>query len=68
MNLDEIKKRFAIPLEFPSYPTGPYHFRDREYLIISYRTDFPEDKWDLLIGVMLTGTFLCTKYTLPYLL
>lgn len=39
MKIDEIKKRFAIPLESPSYPTGPYHFRDREYLIISYRTD-----------------------------
>lgn len=31
-------------------------------------TDFPEDKWDLLIGVMLTGTFLCTKYALPYMI
>lgn len=27
--------------------------------------EFPEDKWNLLIGVMLTGAFLCTKYTLP---
>lgn len=27
--------------------------------------EFPEEKWDLLIGVMLTGTFLCTKYALP---
>ncbi len=31
-------------------------------------TEFPEDKWDLLIGVMLTGTFLCTKYALPYMI
>jgi len=30
--------------------------------------DFPEDKWDLLIGVMLTGTFFCTKYALPYMI
>ena len=30
--------------------------------------DFPEDKWDLLIGIMLTGTFLCTKYALPYMI
>jgi len=29
--------------------------------------DFPEDKWDLLVGVMLTGTFLCTKYALPHM-
>ena len=30
--------------------------------------DFPEDKWDLLIGIMLTGSFLCTKYALPYMI
>ena len=27
--------------------------------------DFPEEKWDLLIGVMLTGAFLLTKYAFP---
>jgi 3-hydroxybutyrate dehydrogenase len=27
--------------------------------------EYPEDRWSLLIGVMLTGTFLCTKYALP---
>jgi 3-hydroxybutyrate dehydrogenase len=27
--------------------------------------EFPEEKWDQLVGVMLTGTFLCTKYALP---
>ena len=30
--------------------------------------DFPEDRWDCLIGVMLTGTFLCTKYALPHMI
>ena len=30
--------------------------------------EFPEDRWDLLIGVMLTGTFLCTKYALPHMM
>jgi 3-hydroxybutyrate dehydrogenase len=30
--------------------------------------DFPEDKWDLLIGVMITGPFLCTKYALPHMI
>jgi 3-hydroxybutyrate dehydrogenase len=30
--------------------------------------DFPEDEWDRLINVMLTGTFLTTKYTLPYMI
>lgn len=28
-------------------------------------TEYPEEKWDRLVGVMLTGTFLCTKYALP---
>jgi 3-hydroxybutyrate dehydrogenase len=27
--------------------------------------DYPEEKWQQLIDVMLTGTFLCTKYALP---
>ncbi len=28
-----------MPFVSPSYPKGPYHFVDREFLIISYRTD-----------------------------
>ncbi len=30
--------------------------------------EFPEGQWDRLIGVMLTGTFLCTKYALPHMI
>ncbi len=30
--------------------------------------DFPEDRWDYLIGVLLTGTFLCCKYSLPHMI
>ncbi len=30
--------------------------------------DFPEEKWDLLISVMLTGPFLLTKYALPHMM
>jgi 3-hydroxybutyrate dehydrogenase len=30
--------------------------------------EYPEDRWNLLIGVMLTGTFLCTKYALPHMI
>ncbi|MET0225521.1 MAG: acetoacetate decarboxylase, partial [Dokdonella sp.] len=40
MNLSEIRQRgFAMPLTNPSYPPAPYRFRDREYVIITYRTD-----------------------------
>jgi 3-hydroxybutyrate dehydrogenase len=30
--------------------------------------DFPEDRWEHLIGVMLTGTFLCCKYAVPHMI
>jgi acetoacetate decarboxylase len=40
MTRDEVRRRaFAMPLTSPSYPMGPYRFVDREYLIITYRTD-----------------------------
>ncbi len=40
MNQDEVRRRaFAMPLTSPAYPPGPYRFVDREYLIITYRTD-----------------------------
>src|SRR5262245_19610494 len=33
------KAAHAMPLNNPSYPPGPYRFTDREYMIITYRTD-----------------------------
>ena len=27
--------------------------------------EFPEERWNTLIGTMLTGAFLCTKYAMP---
>lgn len=40
MKINDVKKRaFAMPLTAPAFPPGPYRFVDREYLIISYRTD-----------------------------
>jgi acetoacetate decarboxylase len=36
----DIRERaFAMPLTSPAYPPGPYRFINREYLIITYRTD-----------------------------
>jgi len=35
---------------------------------VSPVVDFPEERWDTLIGVMLTGTFLCCKYALPHMI
>ncbi len=40
MKIDDVVRRaFAMPLTSPAFPPGPYRFIDREYLIITYRTD-----------------------------
>jgi acetoacetate decarboxylase len=40
MNEQEVRKRaFAMPLTSPAYPRGPYRFVDREFFVITYRTD-----------------------------
>src|SRR5579871_2681583 len=40
MSEAEVRERaFAMPLTQPAYPRGPYRFVDREYFIITYRTD-----------------------------
>ena len=40
MKQDEVKRRaFAMPLTSPAYPIGPYRFYNREFLVITYRTD-----------------------------
>src|SRR5256886_3905405 len=36
----EVKARaFAMPLTSPAYPPGPYRFINREFMVITYRTD-----------------------------
>lgn len=40
MKEGDIRERaFAMPLTSPAYPPGPYRFVDREFLIITYRSD-----------------------------
>lgn len=40
MKEPEVRERaFAMPLTSPAYPPGPYRFIDREFLIVTYRTD-----------------------------
>jgi acetoacetate decarboxylase len=40
MNIDEVRRTaFAMPLTNPAFPPGPYRFIDREFLIVTYRTD-----------------------------
>lgn len=40
MKLADIRdKAFAMPLNNPAYPRGPYKFYNREYIIITYKSD-----------------------------
>lgn len=40
MKIDEVReKAFAMPLNNPAYPKGPYRFYNREFIIIRYRSD-----------------------------
>jgi acetoacetate decarboxylase len=39
MKIADVRARaFAMPLNNPSYPPGPYHFYDREYFVVEYLT------------------------------
>ena len=40
MKLADVRKNaFAMPLNNPAYPRGPYKFYNREFVIVTYRTD-----------------------------
>ncbi|SMH37129.1 acetoacetate decarboxylase [Mesorhizobium australicum] len=39
MKAEDVRRAYAMPLTNPAYPSGPYRFIDREYVIISYRTN-----------------------------
>ncbi|WP_440029346.1 acetoacetate decarboxylase [Chromobacterium amazonense] len=40
MKQQEVRSRaFAMPLTSPAFPPGPYRFVNREYMVITYRTD-----------------------------
>jgi len=40
MKIDDVRKHaFAMPLTSPAFPPGPYRFVNREFFIVTYRTD-----------------------------
>ncbi len=39
MKAEDIAKSYSMPYSSPAYPPGPYRFYDREFMIITYRTD-----------------------------
>ncbi|HTD03237.1 acetoacetate decarboxylase [Undibacterium sp.] len=55
-----LRDAFAMPLHNPAFPPGPYRFVDREYLIITYRTD--PDRLQKMIPAPLRMTEPIVKY------
>ena len=40
MKIEDVRRTaYSMPLTNPSFPPGPYRFFNREYFIITYRTD-----------------------------
>jgi acetoacetate decarboxylase len=40
MKLEDVRRSaFSMPLTSPAYPVGPYRFVNREFFIVTYRTD-----------------------------
>ncbi|MDQ8000532.1 MAG: acetoacetate decarboxylase family protein, partial [Pseudomonadota bacterium] len=40
MKASDLRERaFAMPFTSPAFPPGPYRFVDREFLVVTYRTD-----------------------------
>ena len=40
MKIDDVRRNaYSMPLTNPSFPPGPYRFFNREYFIITYKTD-----------------------------
>jgi acetoacetate decarboxylase len=40
MKIEDVRtKAFAMPLNDPAYPRPPYRFYNREFVVITYRTD-----------------------------
>ncbi|MBR0650270.1 acetoacetate decarboxylase [Roseomonas terrae] len=61
MTEDEIRQNaFAMPFTSPAYPVGPYRFVNREFMIITYRTD-PE-KLRAIVPAPLEVTEPVVKY------
>ncbi len=39
MKIEDVRKSYAMPATSPAFPPGPYRFVNREFMIITYRTD-----------------------------
>ena len=40
MKIDDVRRTaYSMPLTNPAFPMGPYRFFNREFLVVTYRTD-----------------------------
>ena len=39
MKIEDVRRAFAMPASSPAFPCGPYRFVNREFVVITYRTD-----------------------------
>jgi acetoacetate decarboxylase len=39
MKIEDVRKAFAMPATSPAFPPGPYRFMQREFVVVTYRTD-----------------------------
>jgi acetoacetate decarboxylase len=40
MKIEDVRRNaYSMPLMNPAFPPGPYRFFNREYFVITYRTD-----------------------------
>jgi hypothetical protein len=61
MKESEVRERaFGMPLTSPAYPIGSYRFCNREYLIITYRTD--PQKLRELVPEPTQGRGICSQF------
>lgn len=61
MTEDDVRRNaFSMPIHNPAFPPGPYRFIDREFLIITYRTD--PDKLQAMVPAPLKVTDPIVKF------
>jgi acetoacetate decarboxylase len=59
MKQEDVRKNaFCMPIANPAYPPGPYRFIDREFMIITYRTDMDKLRAAVPEPLEVTGPFV----------
>ena len=75
MTVDEVLKRaYAMPLTNPAFPPGPYRFYNREFFVVTYRTDIDAlravvpEPLEIVAPIVKYefGTVLCATMTMGY--